>query len=102
MVPVDGAYSYHLTHRSGWRDPVADTAWEETFYRAHPIPAVPLLSVFWASLSDPTPFPNVARITSISELEAAAERCAEATGIEGVRQAHFDVSRMLASELNPE
>jgi glycosyltransferase involved in cell wall biosynthesis len=102
MVPVDGAFSYHLTHRSGWRDPVADTAWEETFYRAHPIPAVPLLSVFWASLSDPMPFPSTARITSLPELESAAKRCGEAIGIEAVRQAHFDVSRTFASELNAE
>ena len=56
MVPVDGGYSYHLTHRSGWRDPSTDAAWEKIFYAAHPIAAVPLLSVFWASLSDPVPF----------------------------------------------
>lgn len=90
MVPVNGAFSYHLTHRTGWRDPVADTAWEQTFYQAHPIPAVPLMSIFWASLSDPLPFPSVARITSLPELEAAAERCKEVVGIENVRQAHFN------------
>lgn len=101
MVAVDGAFSYHLTHRSGWRDPVADTAWEQIFYQAHPIPAVPLLSVFWASLSDPIPFPSVARITSLTELEYAAQRCTMARGIEGVRQAHFDRSRTPASEPNP-
>src|SRR3569833_1700206 len=57
MVPANGAYSYHLTHRSGWRDPSTDEAWEKIFYAAHPIAAVPLLSVFWGSLSDPVPFP---------------------------------------------
>jgi glycosyltransferase involved in cell wall biosynthesis len=102
MVPADGAFSYHLTHRSGWRDPVADTAWEEIFYRSHPISVVPLLSVFWASLSDPMPFPSAARIASLPELEAAAKRCAWARGIEGVRQAHFNTSRTFASELNSE
>jgi glycosyltransferase involved in cell wall biosynthesis len=102
MVPADGAFSYHLTHRSGWRDPVADTAWEEIFYRSHPISVVPLLSVFWASLSDPMPFPSAARIASLPELESAAKRCAWASGIEGVRQAHFNTSRILASELNLE
>jgi glycosyltransferase involved in cell wall biosynthesis len=102
MVPVDGAFSYHLTHRSGWRDPAVDTAWEELFYRAHPIAAVPLLSVFWASLSDPLPFPSTARIKSLSELESAAERCGEATGIEAVRRAHFHMSRAFASEFKPE
>jgi glycosyltransferase involved in cell wall biosynthesis len=100
MVPVDRAFSYHLTHRSGWRDPVADTAWEETFYNAHPIAAVPLLSVFWASLSDPTPFPRQARIRSLAELEAAAERCVRAVGIEAVRQAYFEAC--LISELKSE
>jgi GT2 family glycosyltransferase len=90
MVPVNGAFSYHLTHRTGWRDPVADTAWEATFYQAHPIPAVPLMSIFWASLSDPLPFPSVAKITSLSALEVAADRCRGLIGIETVRQAHFD------------
>jgi GT2 family glycosyltransferase len=96
MVPVDGAFSYHLTHRTGWRDPVADTSWENTFYRAHPISAVPLMSIFWASLSDPLPFPSAARIISLPELEAAAERCKEVSGIENVRQAHINAA---ASEI---
>jgi GT2 family glycosyltransferase len=92
MAPVDGAFSYHLTHRTGWRDPSTDTAWEDTFYQAHPIPAVPLMSIFWASLSDPLPFPSVARITSLPALEAAAERCKEVTGRENVRRAHFNAA----------
>jgi GT2 family glycosyltransferase len=92
MVPVDKAYSYHLTHRTGWRDPVADPEWEQIFYRAHPIPAVPLLSIFWASLSDPLPFPASARITSLLSLEAAAKRYKGVTGIENVRQAHLEAS----------
>jgi GT2 family glycosyltransferase len=96
MVPVDGAYSYHLTHRTGWRDPVADTAWENIFYQAHPISAVPLMSIFWASLSDPLPFPAAAKITSLSELEVAAERFRDVAGIEDVRQAHI---RAAASEM---
>jgi GT2 family glycosyltransferase len=89
MMPVDGAFSYHLTHRTGWRDPVADTAWEQTFYDAHQFAVVPLMSIFWASLSDPLPFPSTAKITSLPALEAAAERCRDVTGIENVRQAHF-------------
>jgi glycosyltransferase involved in cell wall biosynthesis len=99
MVPVDRAFSYHLTHRSGWRDPVADPAWEETFFRAHPIAAVPLLSVFWASLSDSRPFPSVACIRSLSELESAAERCKQTISVEGVRQEHFNACRTSVSEL---
>jgi hypothetical protein len=89
MVPVDGAFSYHLTHRTGWRDPVVDLAWEQTFYRAHPISAVPLMTIFWASLSDPLPFPPASKITSLPALEVAAERCKDVKGVENVRQAHF-------------
>jgi GT2 family glycosyltransferase len=92
MVPVDGAFSYHLTHRTGWRDPATDTAWEDTFYRAHPIPAVPLMSVFWASMSDPVPFPPAARITSLPALEAAAARCMDVSGVDTVRQTYFGLT----------
>jgi len=97
MVPVDGAFSYHLTHRTGWRDPATDTAWEAVFYEAHPIAAVPLMSIFWASLSDPMPFPRAARILSLPALESAAARCEAVAGAEAVRQAH--VRFAAASEL---
>ena len=50
MAAVDEAFSYHLTHRSGWRDPLSEPGWEAVFYAAHPILAVKLLAVFWASL----------------------------------------------------
>jgi glycosyltransferase involved in cell wall biosynthesis len=72
MAPVVGARTYHLTHRSGWRDPLQQTAWEEHFFRAHPISAVKLLTVFWAGLSIPNGIPREARINSLPELEAAA------------------------------
>jgi GT2 family glycosyltransferase len=89
MVAASGAYSYHLTHRSGWRDPASDETWEGLFYRAHPIAAVPLLSIFWASLSEPVPFPAEAQVRSLPELEAAAERCKDVKGVDEVRRAHF-------------
>jgi glycosyltransferase involved in cell wall biosynthesis len=72
MVPVEGARTYHLTHRAGWRDPLLDTAWEEIFYRAHPIPVVKLLTVFWASLADNSRVPREAQIKSLPDLDAAA------------------------------
>jgi GT2 family glycosyltransferase len=78
MVPVP-ARSYHLTHRSGWRDPIQDTRWEALFCELHPIPAVRLLTVFWASLSDSSPVPADQRITSLPALELAA---AGTTGID--------------------
>jgi GT2 family glycosyltransferase len=72
MVPVRGARVYHLTHRIGWRDPLSETAWERVFYRAHPVPAVKLLSIFWASLCGPRRIPREAQIRSLPELEIAA------------------------------
>ena len=99
MVPADGAFTYHLTHRTGWRDPVGDSTWERRFYRSHPIAEVPLMSILWASLSDPAPFPPAARIMSLPALEAAAARCRSAQGIEAVRQAHLNA---FASKLETE
>jgi GT2 family glycosyltransferase len=99
MVPVDRAFSYHLTHRTGWRDPVGDSTWEERFYQVHPIAEVPLMSILWASLSDPVPFPRAARIMSLPALAAATARCRSARGIEAVRQAHLNA---FASELATE
>ncbi len=72
MVPVDGARTYHLTHRSGWRDPLQDGGWEALFYAAHPLPAVKLLAVFWAGISAGERIPADARIDSLPELERAA------------------------------
>lgn len=92
MVPVT-ARSYHLTHRTGWRDPLADTSWEQIFYQAHPIPEVPLLRIFWASLSDPAPYPRESLILSLAELEKAAKNCAGALGMEQVREAHFAATK---------
>jgi len=72
MVPVNGAKSYHLTHRSGWRDPLQDTAWERIFFTCHPIASVKLLAVFWASISVRSRMADAERINSLIELEAAA------------------------------
>jgi glycosyltransferase involved in cell wall biosynthesis len=72
MGLVAGARTYHMTHRSGWRDPLVESNWEAVFYRRHPIAAVKLLSVLWASLADASPVPPEARITSLPELARAA------------------------------
>ena len=97
MVPVS-ARTYHLTHRSGWRDPLVDSSWESIFYQAHPIPAVPLLSVLWASLADPVPFPASCRIVSLPDLSAAARHCGATRGIENVREAHFRFCEMATGD----
>jgi GT2 family glycosyltransferase len=72
MRLVEGARSYHLTHRSGWRDPLVETGWEAAFFAAHPIAEVKLLSVFWASLAPGSPLPEEARIETLPALAAAA------------------------------
>jgi GT2 family glycosyltransferase len=72
MAPVEGARTYHLTHRSGWRDPLKETAWEAGFYAAHPIPEVKLLALYWASFSLQNRLPTEARIDSLPQLEIAA------------------------------
>ncbi|HEV7556588.1 MAG TPA: hypothetical protein VGO00_14075, partial [Kofleriaceae bacterium] len=72
MRVVDGARSYHLTHRSGWRDPLDDNAWELQLWRKHPRRAVMLLAVFWRSLANDPLIPPEARLTSLDALAAAA------------------------------
>jgi glycosyltransferase involved in cell wall biosynthesis len=72
MRLIEGGASYHLTHRTGWRDPLTETGWEAPFYARHPVMAVKLLAVFWASLAPRSPVPPEARIGSLAELEAAA------------------------------
>jgi glycosyltransferase involved in cell wall biosynthesis len=72
MAAVDGAFSYHLTHRSGWRDPLSDPHWEALFYAAHPTLAVKLMAVFWASLGAGRDLAPNERIGSLGELEIAA------------------------------
>lgn len=76
MALAEGAHSYHLTHRSAWRDPVADHAWERHFLAAHPDPAVALLCVFWSGLANPARLEPRWRIASLPELERAARDAA--------------------------
>jgi hypothetical protein len=72
MAPVEAAKTYHLTHRSGWRDPLKERDWEAGFYAAHPIPEVKLLALYWAGFSNLTRLPAEVRIGSLLQLEIAA------------------------------
>jgi glycosyltransferase involved in cell wall biosynthesis len=80
--------SYHMIHRSGWRDPLQDRDWEEIFYAAHPTAEVALMPILWASLGDNS-LPEAARIHSLPALEAAAARCRALNGREAVVNAHL-------------
>lgn len=93
MVAAKGR-TYHMIHRSGWRDPLEDRNWEMRFYQRHPIAEVALLAVLWESLSDRLPAPT--RLHSIPELVAAARRCDGVIGCEAVRAAHAALSPQVA------
>jgi len=81
--------TYHMIHRSGWRDPLQDTAWERIFYDAHPVPEVALLPFLWASLSDAPPFPAQTCIPSLPELAEVADHYRGIEGLKSVRDAHL-------------
>jgi hypothetical protein len=81
--------TYHMIHRSGWRDPLLERDWEDIFYRAHPLPEVELLPILWESLSDTVTLPAPARIMSLPALESAAALCRGLAGREAVRAAHL-------------
>jgi GT2 family glycosyltransferase len=83
------ARTYHMTHRSGWRDPLADISWEEVFFAAHPTAEVALLPLLWASLADAAHLPEVARLHSLPDLAVAAKRCEAFEGRDAVREAHL-------------
>lgn len=88
MAPTS-ARTFHLIHRRGWRDPLQDTDWEQTFYEAHPLPEVALLPFFWASLSEACPFPPAACIRSLPELAAISDEYRALKGMKSVREAHL-------------
>lgn len=70
---VADARSYHMTHRSGWRDPLREGDWETVFYNRHPLLAVKLLAVFWAGIDDRSVIPLEAHIASLPDLERFAK-----------------------------
>jgi len=72
VVAVDGAVSLHLTHREGWRDPLAgEDGWEEAFARRHPHETAVMLR-FWRNLAgqqDPA-----GRELSLEDVDATLRR----------------------------
>lgn len=90
MRPARGARSYHMTHRSGWRDPLVDASWERLFYDLHPCAEVALLSILWGSLGEPSPVPAAARLTTLRQLQSAALSLRDVSGLQTIRAAHLD------------
>lgn len=58
MAAVAGARTYHLTHRSGWRDPLTEPGWRAAFLRAHPDAPLDRLVAWWQALSRGGPAPD--------------------------------------------
>jgi glycosyltransferase involved in cell wall biosynthesis len=90
MVPVQGARSFHMLHRSGTagvRDPIVDTDWERTFYQAHPCLATKLMNVFWLSLTRGNDVPEEARILSLEQLERVVQN-GTSIDYDALRRAH--------------
>ena len=72
MVAVEAARSFHMTHRTGWRDPLKEQDWERVFWARHPRLEVKLLPIFWASLSSDPRLGEGERLLSLAALAEAA------------------------------
>jgi glycosyltransferase involved in cell wall biosynthesis len=69
---INHATTYHLTHRSGWRDPLTIRDWEERFLELHPFRSVALLSIFWATIANADKLPKPLQIPDFESLEKAS------------------------------
>lgn len=98
MAPTT-ARSYHMTHRSGWRDPLTDHEWEDVFYGLHPKPIVALLSVFWESIGGNSTLPGEAEILTLGDLAQRSALLEGLVGRDAVRQAHIAASRPMAARV---
>jgi hypothetical protein len=87
LAAVDGARTYHLTHRVGWRDPLTETSWERIMYARHPCLAVKLMSIFWMSIGGVRTIPAEARINSLPQMDAIA-RGGTVVDYDAIRRAH--------------
>jgi hypothetical protein len=74
---VKGGLTFHLSHRSGWRDPLQNTQWEQHLMQTQPGSATRLLPVMWASLAEPTPLSPNQRITNLDALARVAQQLTE-------------------------
>lgn len=83
VTVVEDAVSIHLTHREGWRDPLAgEDGWQVAFARRHPL-ETELMVRFWRSIGSRPTLPPGDRVSSLEEVDAvlrAADRTASAGG----------------------
>lgn len=67
---VDDAISIHLTHREGWRDPLAgEDDWEQAFARRHPV-ETGIMVRFWRTLAGDKTLGPDERLASLEEVDA--------------------------------
>jgi len=72
VVVVEGAVSLHVTHREGWRDPLAgEDGWEAAFARRHPQETVVMVR-FWRNLAGQADPAGAER--SLEEVDATLRR----------------------------
>ena len=70
VVVVEGAISIHITHREGWRDPLADdVAWREVFARHHPLETQVMLQL-WRSLAADRSIAPAERVMTLKAADA--------------------------------
>jgi GT2 family glycosyltransferase len=80
MRAVDAAISVHITHREGWRDPLAgEDGWEQAFARHHPTETDVMLRL-WRSLAGDARVATEDRITTLEHADEALRRSGAASG----------------------
>jgi glycosyltransferase involved in cell wall biosynthesis len=68
---VESAISLHVTHREGWRDPLADEdGWEQAFARRHPAETEVMVAL-WRSLAGDPRLAPANRLFTLEEADAA-------------------------------
>lgn len=70
VVVVEGAVSLHLTHREGYRDPLAgEDGWEQAFARRHPL-ETQIMMRFWRSLAADSGIDPAEQVTTLERADA--------------------------------
>ena len=70
VVAVLGAVSLHLTHREGWRDPLAgEDGWEQEFARRHPRETEVMVRL-WRTLAGDKSLAPQDRLSTLEEADA--------------------------------
>lgn len=70
LIVVEGAVSLHLTHREGYRDPLAgEDGWEQAFARHHPF-ETGLMLRFWRTLAGDRSLDPSERLPTLEAVDA--------------------------------